>query len=52
MNDGKGWGIPVFEGFVLTKSVMQTLCLRLLLAGTVIKAFLDTELGFHQDWNY
>ncbi|CAK9000122.1 unnamed protein product [Durusdinium trenchii] len=49
VNDGKGWGIPVFEGFVLTKSVMQTLCLRLLLAGTVIKAFLDTELGFHQE---
>lgn len=45
VNHGQGWGIPVSRGFVLSKSVVQWLCVRVLLAGTVIKTFLDRELG-------
>lgn len=45
VNHGEGWGIPVSRGLVLSKSVLQSLCVRFLLAGTVIKAFLDGELG-------
>ena len=50
MNNEQGWGIPVTAGFVLTKPVIQMIGLRLALAGTVIKAFLDTQLGFIEDW--
>ncbi|CAJ1359269.1 unnamed protein product, partial [Effrenium voratum] len=45
VNHGEGWGIPVSRGFVLSKSMLQSLCVRFLLAGTVIKTFLDSELG-------
>mmetsp|Transcript_20695 Transcript_20695/g.49063 ORF Transcript_20695/g.49063 Transcript_20695/m.49063 type:complete len:559 (-) Transcript_20695:22-1698(-) len=49
VNHGEGWGIPVSRGLVLSKSVMQSLCVRLLLAGTVIKTFLDSELGLKDE---
>ncbi|CAE7593497.1 unnamed protein product [Symbiodinium sp. CCMP2592] len=45
VNDEQGWGIPVSSGFVLTKEMLQVIGLRLLLAATLIKTFLDTELG-------
>ena len=48
-NNGQGWGIPVFEGFILSKAVLQTIFIRLALAGTVIKTFLDCELGFEKE---
>ena len=46
VNRGQGWGIIVFDGFVLSKEFLQMVLIRLLLAGTVIKAFLDSQLGF------
>eukprot|EP00438_Fugacium_kawagutii_P021354 Skav220316 [mRNA] locus=scaffold972:33713:35385:- [translate_table: standard] len=49
VNHGQGWGIPVFDDFVLSKSTLQMICLRVLLAGTVIKAVLDAELGLVED---
>lgn len=48
-NNGQGWGIPVFEGFILNNAVLQTIFIRLALAGTVIKTFLDCELGFEKE---
>ena len=52
VNDEQGWGIPVSRGFVLTKEMLQVISLRLLLAATLIKTFLDTELGIQdlEDW--
>ena len=48
-NNRQGWGIPVFEGFIVNKVVLQTIFIRLALAGTVIKTFLDCELGFEKE---
>lgn len=49
VNCGKGWGIPVFDGFVLNQTIMKSMMFRLLLAATVIKAFLDNQLGLEED---
>ena len=48
-NNGQGFGIPVFDGFVLTKEWLQMMGIRLALLGTAIKAFLDTELGYAKE---
>ena len=48
-NCGKGFGIPVFDGFVLTKGLLQYVCIRLALVGATIKAFVDAELGFAKE---
>ena len=45
-NHGQGFGIPVFDGFVLTQGWLQMICIRFAILGTAIKAFLDTELGY------
>lgn len=45
-NDGKGFGIPVFRLFVLNGAFLQTMCIRVALVGTAVKAFLDSEMGF------
>ena len=50
VNHGQGWGIPVVKGFVLNKTMIQALLLRVLVAATVIKTFLDRQLGFQKDW--
>lgn len=52
VNDGQGWGIPVSREFILTKEMLQVIGIRLLLAATLIKTFLDTELGIQdlEDW--
>eukprot|EP00434_Breviolum_minutum_P014862 symbB.v1.2.013102.t1/scaffold919.1/size152209/14 len=48
-NCGQGFGIPVFDGFVLTKSFLQNMCIRLALVGAAIKTFLDAEMGFAKE---
>ena len=48
-NCGQGFGIPVFDGFVLTKSFLQNMCIRLALVGAAIKTFLDAEGGFAKE---
>ena len=48
-NCGQGFGIPVFDGFVLTKSLLQNMCIRLALVGAAIKTFLDAEGGFAKE---
>ena len=48
LNDGQGFGIPVF-GLVLTRSLLQTMLIRVVLAGTVIKAYVDTAEGFDNE---
>ena len=48
-NNGQGFGIPVFDGFVLTKEWLQMMGIRLALLATAIKAFLDTELGYAKE---
>ena len=48
-NNGQGFGIPVFDGFVLTKEWLQMMGIRLALVATAIKAFLDTELGYAKE---
>ena len=45
-NQGQGFGIPVFDGFVLTRGWLQMICIRFAILATAIKAFLDTELGY------
>ena len=50
VNHGQGWGIPVVKGLVLNKTMIQALLLRIVVAATVIKAFLDRQLGFQKDW--
>ncbi|CAK9021078.1 unnamed protein product [Durusdinium trenchii] len=49
VNHGQGWGIPVVKGFVLNKTMIQALLLRVLVAATVIKTFLDRQLGFQKE---
>ena len=49
VNNGQGWGIPVLDNFVLSKSTLQMICIRVVLAGTVIKALLDAEIGLEED---
>ena len=48
-NCGQGFGIPVFDGFVLTKGLLQNMCIRLALVGAAIKTFLDAEGGFAKE---
>ena len=48
-NHGQGFGIPVFDGFVITWGWLQMICIRLAILGTAIKAFLDTELGYAKE---
>lgn len=48
-NNGQGFGIPVFDGFVLTKEWLQRIGIRFALLTTAIKAFLDTELGYAKE---
>ena len=48
-NCGQGFGIPVFDGFVLTKGFLQNMCIRLALVGAAIKTFLDAEWGFAKE---
>ena len=48
-NCGQGFGIPVFDGFVLTKGLLQNMCIRLALVGAAIKTFLDAEMGFAKE---
>ena len=48
-NNGQGFGIPVFDGFVLTKEWLQMIGIRFALLTTAIKAFLDTELGYAKE---
>eukprot|EP00434_Breviolum_minutum_P018068 symbB.v1.2.015935.t1/scaffold1203.1/size131588/2 len=48
-NHGQGFGIPVFDGFVLTRGWLQMICIRFAILGTAIKAFLDTELGYAKE---
>ena len=48
-NCGQGFGIPVFDGFVLTKSFLQNMCIRLALVAAAIKTFLDAEGGFAKE---
>ena len=48
-NHGQGFGIPVFDGFVITHGWLQTICIRFAILGTAIKAFLDTELGYAKE---
>eukprot|EP00434_Breviolum_minutum_P014863 symbB.v1.2.013103.t1/scaffold919.1/size152209/15 len=48
-NCGKGFGIPVFDGFVLTKGLLQYVCIRLALVGATIKSIVDAELGFAKE---
>ena len=48
-NHGQGFGIPVFDGFVITRGRLQTICIRFAILGTAIKAFLDTELGYAKE---
>lgn len=48
-NCGQGFGIPVFDGLVLTKDLLQNMCIRLALVGAAIKTFLDTEGGFAKE---
>ena len=49
LNDGHGFGIPVFEGLVLTRSLLEKMLIQAVLAGTVIKAFVDTAEGFNEE---
>lgn len=49
VNHGQGWGIAVSDGFVLNQTVMRMILFRLLLAATIIKTFLDSQLGFEED---
>ena len=49
VNDGHGFGIPVFEGLVLTRSLLEKMLIQAVLAGTVIKAFVDTAEGFNEE---
>ena len=49
LNDGHGFGIPVFDGLVLTRSLLETMLIRVVLAGTVIKAYVDTAEGFNKE---
>ena len=39
-NHRQGFGIPVFDGFVITWGWLQMICIRLAILGTAIKAFL------------
>ena len=48
-NHGQGFGIPVFDGFVITWGWLQMICIRLAILATSIKAFLDTELGYAKE---
>ena len=48
-NQGQGFGIPVFDGFVLTRGWLQMICIRFAILATAIKAFLDTELGYAKE---
>ena len=48
-NCGQGFGIPVFDGFVLTKGFLQNMCVRLALVGAAIKTFLDAEMGLAKE---
>jgi len=48
-NHGQGFGIPVFDGFVITQGWLQTICIRFAILATAIKAFLDTELGYAKE---
>ena len=48
-NCGQGFGIPVFDGLVLTKGLLQNMCIRLALVGAAIKTFLDAEGGFAKE---
>ena len=48
-NHGQGFGIPVFDGFVLTRGWLQMICIRFAILATAIKAFLDTELGYAKE---
>ena len=48
-NHGQGFGIPVFDGFVLTRGWLQMICIRCAILATAIKAFLDTELGYAKE---
>ena len=48
-NHGQGFGIPVFDGFVITQGWLQMICIRFAILGTAIKAFLDTELGYAKE---
>ncbi len=48
-NHGQGFGIPVFDGFVLTQGWLQMICIRFAILATAIKAFLDTELGYAKE---
>ena len=48
-NHGQGFGIPVFDGFVITQGWLQMICIRLAILATAIKAFLDTELGYAKE---
>ncbi|CAE7427597.1 unnamed protein product [Symbiodinium pilosum] len=49
LNDGQGFGIPVFDGLVVTRSLLMTMLIRAVLAGTVIKAYVDTGEGFNKE---
>eukprot|EP00434_Breviolum_minutum_P018070 symbB.v1.2.015937.t1/scaffold1203.1/size131588/4 len=48
-NHGQGFGIPVFDGFLLTRGWLQMICIRFAILATAIKAFLDTELGYAKE---
>ena len=48
-NHGQGFGIPVFDGFVITRGWLQMICIRFAILATAIKAFLDTELGYAKE---
>ena len=48
-NHGQGFGIPVFDGFVITQGWLQMICIRFAILATAIKAFLDTELGYAKE---
>ena len=49
VNYGRGWGIPVFKGLVLSREFAKTVCFRFLLACTAIIAFLDAQLGYQEE---
>ena len=48
-NHGQGFGIRVFDGFVITQGWLQMICIRFAILATAIKAFLDTELGYAKE---
>ena len=48
-NHGQGFGIPVFDGFVIAQGWLQMICIRFAILATAIKAFLDTELGYAKE---